>query len=234
MRILGFIPARGGSKTVPRKNLRPVGGLPLIRYTIEAAKRSQCLTDVVVSTDDQEIAAVAEEQGVRIIMRPAELAGDTAPMIAAVRHVLSVLEPRGKRYEAVVVLQPTAPLRTAEDIDAAVGLLETTGADSVVSVYQVGDHHPARMYRLLEDRLVPYEAEPAGSLRQSLPAVYHRNGAIYACRRHVIDEESSLIGRDLRGYVMPRERSVNIDDEYDVLVADLLLQRLRGTRVEAG
>ena len=230
MRTLGIIPARGGSKGVVRKNLRLVAGWPLIRYTIEAAKQSRTLTHFVTTTDDPEIATVAEAAGSPVLSRPVALAGDETPMILVVQHALNTLELTLGRCDAVIVLQPTAPLRTAEDIDVALELLATTGADSVVSVYQVGDHHPARMYRLVEERLVPYESEPPERIRQGLPALYHRNGAIYACRRRLIDEAQTLIGRDVRPYLMPRDRSLNIDDEFDLLTAELLLQHLHGLR----
>lgn len=223
-RALGLIPARGASKGILRKNLRLLGRRPLIAYTIEAAKGSKRLTDVVVSTEDEEIARVAAEAGAEVLARPAALAGDDTPMIDVVQHALAALEPRRGRFQYVALLQPTSPLRTSEDIDEALRLLMETGADSVVSVYQVADHHPARMYRLREERLIPYEPEPPARLRQALPPVYHRNGAIYACRRQLIEASGTLIGEDLRPHIMPRSRSVNIDEEHDLLVAESLMQ----------
>lgn len=234
MRVLGVIPARGGSKGVPRKNVRLVAGQPLISYTIEAAKRSHTLSYFLTSTDDQEIAAAAEMAGSPVLMRPSGLAADDTPMLSVIKHALAALEPSLGRCDVVVVLQPTAPLRVAADIDAAVSLLLTTGAESVVSVYQVGDHHPARMYQRVVDRLVPYAPEPPGRFRQTLPVLYHRNGAIYASRREVIEQRHTLIGDDLCPYVMPRERSLNVDDEHDVLLADLLLRHLRSAVAGAG
>lgn len=225
VRILGIIPARGGSKGVPRKNIRLVANRPLITYTIEAARDSKLLTHFVTSTDDMDIAAIAEKLGSRVLIRPPELAADDTPMLPVVDHVLRVLEPDMGRYDYVAVLQPTTPLRTAGDIDAALTLLIGSGADSVVSVYEVGDYHPARMYRLVEGRLVPYASEPPDRLRQGLPPVYHRNGAIYACRRALIEEQGTLIGPDTRPYIMPRERSINIDDELDLAFADFLLRK---------
>ena len=224
---LGIIPARSGSKGIPRKNIRLVAGRPLIAYTIDAAQGSQVLAHFVTSTDDAEIAVVAESYGSPVLMRPLALAADGTPMVPVVKHTLAMLEPTGDRYDYVVVLQPTTPLRTSGDIDAALSLLVETGADSVISVYQVADHHPARMYRLVDGRLQPYELEPPDRLRQGLPPVFHRNGAIYACRRDLIAEQSTLIGADTRPYVMPRERSINIDDELDLAFADFLLQRQR-------
>lgn len=232
---LAIIPARGGSKGVRRKNLRLVAKCPLIGYTIEAAKGSKVLTYFITSTDDFEIAAVAKELGSPVLMRPAELGADDTPMLPVVEHALAALESEKGRYEYVVILQPTTPLRLPGDIDAPLTLLIESGADSVVSVYQVVDHHPARMYRLLEGRLVPYEPEPPNRIRQGLPQVYHRNGAIYACRRSLIEEHGTLIGPDTRPYIMPRERSINIDDELDLAFADFLLrdrERIVGSRAE--
>jgi len=225
--VLGIIPARGGSKSVPRKNIRLVGGRPLIAYAIDAAQKSQLLTHYVVSTDNEEIAAVAQHAGASVLMRPHELAEDDTPMVPVVKHALMSLSPAEGHYDFVVVLQPTAPLRTAEDIDAALQILFDTGADSVTSVYQVADHHPARMYRLINGRLIPYEVEPVERLRQTLPPVYHRNGAIYACKVSLVLEKNTLIGPDVRPHIMPRERSLNIDDELDLAFADCLLSRTR-------
>jgi CMP-N,N'-diacetyllegionaminic acid synthase len=224
--ILGLIPARGGSKGVPRKNIRLVAGKPLIAYSIEAALQSRCLNPVIVSTDDEEIAQVSSSFGAEILMRPPELAGDETPMIAVVRHVIEQLEQqRRMQIDYCVLLQPTAPMRTAQDIQATVDILKNTGADSVVSVYKVGDHHPSRMYRIEDEKLIPLQSEPPSRLRQSLSPVYHRNGAVYAFQRNLLEQADTLIGADARPYIMPEERSVNIDNEIDLLMADLLLKR---------
>ncbi|HMB89591.1 MAG TPA: acylneuraminate cytidylyltransferase family protein [Rhodothermales bacterium] len=223
IRVLGIIPARGGSKGVPRKNIRMVGGKPLIAYTIEAARTSICLTRFLVSTDDDEIASVATSFGAPVLERPPNLAADDTPMIPVIEDVLVHVEAEDGPYDMVVLLQPTTPLRTAADIDTAVQKLKDTSADSIISVYRVEDCHPSRMYREEQGQLVPYESEPEGRLRQDLPPVYHRNGAIYACRRALIKEAGTLIGPDVRPYQMPRSRSVNIDDPLDLLFAEFLM-----------
>jgi CMP-N,N'-diacetyllegionaminic acid synthase len=223
--ILGLIPARGGSKGVLRKNIRMVAGKPLISYSIQEALKSGLLNPVIVSTDDREIAEVSVAFGAEILMRPDNLAGDETPMISVIRHVIEQLErERGIQFDYCVLLQPTAPMRTAEDVNAAVNILMETGADSVVSVYKVSDHHPSRMYRIENDRLIPLQGEPQNRLRQSLPPVYHRNGAVYAFQRSLIERADTIIGPDVRPYVMPEDRSVNIDNEIDLLLADLLLR----------
>lgn len=223
--VLAIIPARGGSKGVPRKNIRNVGGRPLIAYTIDAARNSRWLSRVVVTTDDSEIGDVARKCGCEVIPRPANLAADDTPMVPVVLHALrKVEETCPMSFTHGILLQPTCPLRTAQDIDGALGIMleDAQDLDSVVSVDLVADYHPARMYTLNGDILLPYAAEPPERLRQNLPAVYHRNGAIYAFTRATL-ESGTLIGRRARPYVMPHERSLNIDDEWDLLVADLYL-----------
>lgn len=230
MRIVGIIPGRGGSKGVTRKNTRLIAGEPLIAYTICAAQQSKLLTTFLTTTDDDEIAEVARLHGSPVLRRPSELAQDDTPMVQVVQHTLMTFEQaRQAKFNYIVVLQPTVPLRTAEDIDHALNILINSKADSVVSVYKVFDHHPARMYRLKGERLVPYAPEPLTRLRQELPPVYHRNGAIYACKRSIIEDET-LIGPDTRPYIMPRERSVNIDDELDLAFAEFLMRRRMITR----
>lgn len=224
-RSLAIIPARGGSKGVPRKNIRLVAGRPLIAYTIEAAKASRCLTRFVISTEDVEIAAVARSLGCEVVERPVELAYDDTPMVPVVQHALAHVERNGDYFDYIVVLQPTSPLRTGQDIDAALTRLIEAGADSIVSVYQVGDAHPARMYYFVDGYLSPYEQEPSHRLRQKMPPVYLRNGAIYACHRDVLVGRHTLIGERPLAYIMSRENSINIDDELDLLLADMLLRR---------
>ena len=225
--ILTMIPARGGSKGVPRKNIRDVAGKPLIAWTIEAALNSCIKDSFFVSTDDQEIADISTQCGAPVQMRPLELAGDRTPMIDAIRYAFLENEKKaGKQFEYFLLLQPTAPMRTAQDIDDAIQLLQDSDADSVVSVYCVEDTHPARMYLLENDSLKPLWPEPDGSLRQDLPDVYHRNGAIYACTRDFLLESGKLWGGRMVPHIMPKERSANIDDEADLKVADLLLRQL--------
>lgn len=223
-RALAIIPARGGSKGVPRKNIREVAGRPLIAYTIKAAQASQVLTRCIVSTDDRETAGISTALGCEVMERPAELAQDDTPTISVIKHVFDVLESQGESFEYGLVLQPTSPLRTGLDIDSALQALSQSDADSVVSVYQVSDHHPARMYRLENGHLVSFDEEFATSRRQDLPPVYHRNGAIYAFRRSLL-EQNTLMGTNIVPYIMSEDRSLNIDTEYDLVLADFILSR---------
>ncbi len=225
MRTLAIIPARGGSKGVPRKNIRLVGGKPLIAWSILAARACPLVTDCFVSTEDAEIAAVSREWGARVLSRPDDLAGDVAAMDGVVRHALAEAETRGAcEYDIFLLLQPTAPMRTGDDISEALGLFGNPETASVVSVYKVEDHHPQRMYlRDAQGMLVPLLGEATTVRRQDLPAVYHRNGAIYACRAHLARQTGRLLHDPLAPYVMPSGRSVNIDNEQDILLADILL-----------
>lgn len=223
MRVLGVIPARGGSKGLPGKNIRPLLGKPLIAWTIEAAAASERLGRTLVSTDSEDIAEVARQHGGEApFLRPAELATDSAESLPVIQHALRFCEDaEGRPYDAVVMLQPTTPFRKASDIDGALALLETTGADSVISVVDVQGHHPARMKYLEGDRLIdpPFCEERENQPRQELRPMYLRNGAIYATRRDVL-MGGSFKGRDCRAWIMSDEQSVNIDNFHDFLLAE--------------
>jgi CMP-N-acetylneuraminic acid synthetase len=231
--VLAIVPARGGSKGIARKNLRILGGLPLIVHTLQAALESRFITDLIVSTDDQEIANVAKMHNIDVpFLRPYDLASDEAAQLDVVLHALTTVErARQVQYDVVLLLQPTAPLRAAEDIDNALEQLFVTGASSVVSFYRVEQGHPYYMYSLDGDRPKPLLDVPSHiTRRQDFPAVYVRNGAIYAVRREVLVSQRSFYGQDMRAYVMPFDRSVNIDTEVDLALAEFLLQRQRPRR----
>lgn len=229
--VCGLIPARGGSRSVPRKNLALVAGRPLIAYTLEAARASQQFDAIFTSTDSEEIATVATGMGSRLIRRPAELAQDRTPMLPVVLHALPLMEAAsGVPCDIVVVLQPTSPLRMAEDIDGALTMLRRSHADALVSVYEPPKkYHPQRMKRIEHGFLKPYEATTQeGIPRQLLPTVYKANGAIYAVRRRTLVEQQSLEGRRTLAYLMPIERSLDIDDVDDLRLAEWRLGELAG------
>jgi CMP-N,N'-diacetyllegionaminic acid synthase len=215
MKVLGLVPARGGSKGVPRKNVRELAGRPVLAWTVEAALASG-LARVVVSTDDEEIATLARGLGAEVLARPAELAGDEVADLPVYRHALAALD---EPFDAVAWLRPTAPLRTADDIRHAVALLD--GADAVRSVCQA-EHNPYWMGRVEGDRLVPLFAD-LPPRRQLLPPVVRLNGAVDVAR--VSSVRDVLFGGDVRAYVMPAERSVELDTELDFLLAEALLRR---------
>lgn len=229
MNVLGVIPARGGSQSITRKNLVPLGGRPLIAYTCEAALAARRLDRVIISTDDAEIAGVAQALGAEVpFLRPEALAADTVPMIDVLRHAVRSLEDRdGYRADIVVLLQPTSPLRQARHIDETVDLLLRTGADSVVSVVEVPHQFtPGSLVRLDGERLAPYEAGPMILRRQDKPRLYARNGpAVLAVRRPTLLDGGTLYGRDTCGYVMAPEESVDIDGPLDFDLAAFFLFR---------
>lgn len=229
MKVLGVIPARGGSKGVPRKNLRPLCGKPLLAWTAETALAAPCLERVVLSTDDEEIAALGRALGLEVpFLRPAELATDEALAIDVVLHALAFCEQQWGRFDAIFTLQPTNPLRTAGDITGAAALLEQTGADSVISFADAGDKHPARMKQIGEDLRVidpPFAEAVEGMPRQLLPKYYLREGSVYLTRRDVLVQQRSLKGSDCRAWIIPPDRAVNLDTELDFALAELLLTR---------
>lgn len=228
MRVLGVIPARGGSKGVVGKNIKLLDGKPLIAYTIDVAKKSQ-LADVIVSTDSKEIAQVSEDNGATVpFLRPKELATDSAKAIPVIIHALKEMEQKtGSTYDAVMMLQPTSPFKLVSDINKAIDLLSSSGADSVISVVNVSGHHPARMKYLEGDRLIDpdfceeYENQP----RQELRPMYIRNGAIYLTRKDILLSDS-FKGSDCRALIMPEERSVNIDTEIDFRYASWIKKEI--------
>jgi CMP-N,N'-diacetyllegionaminic acid synthase len=222
--------ARGGSKSIPRKNLAPLAGRPLIAWTIEAALRSRSIDRVIVSTDDDEIAAVARANGAEApFIRPIDLAQDTTPTMPVVIHALRWLESEeGYLPESVVLLQPTSPLRTADDITAATALSHAVSADSVVSV-SLTPSHPHLARRLTGDgRLEDFAAHPQVDRRQDLEPVYSLNGAIYLARRAHLMENQTFYGPKTYAYVMPPERSLDVDTEWELHLCDLVLRELYG------
>ncbi len=226
-RAIAIVPARGGSKGVTHKNRRMVAGLPLISYTLRAARRAKTLDRIVVTTDEEELAAIAHAEGAEVIMRPASIAGDQSPVIDAVRHALDLLEAKdGFFADAIALLQPTSPFRTDADIDAAIELFRRNGGKPVCSVYACEDNHPARMYRIEEGRLTPLFPDLAALRRQELPPIYHRNGSLYIFGRREV-ESGHIITDDMVPYVMPAGSSLNIDTEIDLVLMGAMLERSR-------
>lgn len=227
--ILGVIPARGGSKGIPDKNIRLLAGKPLIAYTIEAGRASRLLTDVVVTTDSERIAEIAVALGAKVpFLRPKELATDDAKTIDAVRHAVLEYERRNDLLvDVVVLLQPTSPLRTAKDIDTAiVQYRESPDARSLVSCYDATSVHPAIMYRQgRKGRLQAYLKGAVALRRQKFEQLYVRNGAIYIAGRELVVGENLMYDDNPHGYVMPRERSINIDEPFDLEIAACLLAK---------
>lgn len=229
LKVLGIIPARGGSKGIKNKNIVLVDGKPLISYTLQAVKESELLTRCIVSSDSIEILEICKAAGADIpFVRPTELAGDKTPTLPVIQHALEQLD---EEYEAVMILQPTSPLRNGDDIDAAINLLAKDAlADSVISVCKVGDNHPARMKEIVNGVLTdpPFAEESEGQRRQDLPPLYLRNGAIYLTRTETIISHHTFKGKRSLAYIMPDERSVNIDSSLDLLLFEALLKNRKG------
>lgn len=224
--ILGIIPARGGSKGIPHKNIAPLGGVPLIAHTINAARGCPVLTDIIVSTDDADISACVRELGVNVdSLRPADLALDTTPTIDVVRYeILNYEKKTGSVVDAVVLLQPTSPLRRATDISGAWDAFIKSGSDSLISVYSAENVHPSIMYRTRGDCLVPFmSGDNTQKRRQDMEPVFVRNGAIYIFIRDLAVDRGRLIGDAPAAFIMPRARSVNIDNPEDLYIAEYLL-----------
>lgn len=232
MTVLGVITARGGSKAIPGKNLRPLAGKPLLAYSIDAAQRSGVFDRLILSTDDEAIARYARSLGCDVpFMRPAELARDETVHLDVMKHAVEWMRDRAAYTpDIVMILQPTSPLRSADDIRRSVDLIETTGADSVVSVSEVPAHHnPMRTLRLDERGMATLfvTGEPVRrriNRRQDMPPAWTMNGAVYLFRTHVLfDADPSLYGNSTAAYVMPPERGISIDDLEDWASAERAL-----------
>ncbi len=232
MSIVAVIPARGGSKGIPRKNLVRIAGRPLIAYAIEAARNAASVDRVLVSTDDSEIANVAGGLGAEVpFLRPAELADDTAPMLGVLRHALAWLESQGVAVEALVLLQPTSPLRMGRHVEEAIALFRSASASSVVSVVEVPHQfNPVSVMKLsVQGTLAPFLGDQAlVTRRQDKPKAYARNGpAVLVCHPQTL-RSGELYGASCRPYVMSEDDSLDIDTPRDLQLAEqALLDRSR-------
>ncbi len=212
MSLLALIPARGGSKGIPRKNVKELCGKPLIAWSIEAAQKSKNIDRLVISTEDEEIADIAQSYGAEVpFLRPAELAKDETPSITIVLHALEQFS----EVEQILLLQPTSPLRTTSDIDEIVKLSREHQAPAAVSVCE-SSKHPYWMFSFGKDRILsPFTGNPIATRRQDLPKAYILNGALYLAKTDWIQQNRSFFSPETIGYVMPPERSVDIDTLLD-------------------
>ena len=225
MQILYLITARGGSKGVPGKNIRILGEKPLIAYSIEAAKKSIYKGTVVVSTDDDEIAAVAKKYGAEVpFRRPAELATDSASSMDAIMHALDFFSKQNKKFDIVVLLQPTSPLRTSKHIDEAMKLMQSKKADAIVSVCEA-EHHPLWSNTLPENGSMKFflRDDIKGLNRQQLPKYYRLNGTMFISNTESLIKHKSFFHDKTYAYQMSNESSVDIDHEIDFKLAELIL-----------
>jgi len=229
--ILGLIPARGGSKGLPRKNIKPLLGKPLISWTIEQALASKYLDRIIASTDDKGIADISKKYRAEVpFIRPKELAEDNTKGIDVVLHAVDWLKENDKRrqYDLIMLLQPTSPLRATEDIDKVIELLFLKKAKAIVSVCEV-DHHPLWVNTLPEDGCMKdfIRKEIMNKNRQELPVFYRLNGAIYLAYCNYLKQCKSFMGKETFAYIMPKERSIDIDNKIDFELAENMLKKLQ-------
>ena len=231
--VLGVIPARGGSKSVPRKNIKPLGGKPLLYYMLSAALASDYLDRVVVSSEDDEILLVAEKYGGEevVLRRPKHLAQDKTPDVPMLQHAVKTVE-RNDRcvFDYVVQLHVTTPFVTSDDIDAALRMLLQSEAESIVSVCQVNEYHPIKMKKIVDGRLLQYVdglKEHSTARRQDYEPVFWRNGGLYASKRHIVMDHGRVFGDYVLPYIMPPERSVDMNSVIDFWTAEAVLKSMK-------
>ena len=219
--FLAVIPARGGSKRLPRKNILPLGDKPLIAWSIEAAKGSKYIDKCVVSSDDSEILTIAKEYGATLLERPAKLASDQATTFEALEHALE----HYREYDYIVLLQPTSPLRTSKHIDESIELLEKKGADAIISVCEM-EHSPLWSNTLPDNGSMEnfLKEEVLNKRSQDLEQYYRLNGAIYICKvESFLKERSFFLKKSIFAYIMSKEDSIDIDEKIDFELAKVYL-----------
>lgn len=218
-RVLAITLARSGSKRVPKKNIVDINGKPLLQYTTDEVKKSKYIDRYIVSTDDDEIMTVCNQLNIEKYRRkPADDKQTTADGLLEVINDID-------RYDYIVEVMATNPLKTIEDIDGVIEKLDETNADSVVSVVRIWDNHPSRVKYIEDDRLMDFYPEIPESRRQDLtPPAYVRNGSIYAMTYEQIVENKMRLGKDTRPYIMSEERTINVDEPIDLELARLMLK----------
>ncbi|MDD4975400.1 MAG: acylneuraminate cytidylyltransferase family protein [Bacteriovorax sp.] len=237
MRILALTLARGGSKSVPRKNIRPILDVPLIAYTIAEARLSKFITRYIVSTDDEEIRQVAIKYGAEApFLRPPEFSTDTASSVSAMKHAVQwVEEEEGVKYDYVIELMCTNPMKTVEDIDAVIEKLIATKADSVIAVHKLEDHHPIRIKKIVDDKIVDFCLPEVPEMRRQdlKPDAYIRSGSIYGLTRdHLMVDGRRFGSENSRPYILVPEKAVNVDTEIDFLIAEKLMSQAPRTYIK--
>jgi len=215
-RILSIIPARGGSKGLPRKNILSLAGKPLVAWTIEASLDSKYITKTIVSSDDDEILDVSKKCGASVIKRPSDLASDSATSESVVSHALSVLQSRGEEFDIIALLQPTSPLRTSLDIDKAFEMMLQNRSNSVISIFEI-DNKVLKSLKPNSDGYIEgvFNNQYPFMRRQDLPKVYMPNGAIYIINTNIFERLGSFMTDQTLGYVMSAEMSLDIDTKTD-------------------
>ena len=222
-KVVAVTLARGGSKSIPKKNMVDINGRPLLDYTVQEVKKSQYIDEYYVSTDDDDVIDYCDKNNVSCILRPYKLATDTAKSSDALIHAVE-----GLKFYYVAEVMATNPLKTVEDINGCIEEIDAKNADSVVSVRRIYDEHPARVKWLDEDNVMhDFYLEKPESRRQDLsPSAYIRNGSIYVMKKSFLLENKARYGKKSIAYIMPEERTVNIDNTEDLEVAKIRMKRI--------
>ncbi|WP_342473019.1 acylneuraminate cytidylyltransferase family protein [Metasolibacillus sp. FSL H7-0170] len=225
-KVIALIPARGGSKSVPKKNITLLGNKPLIAWSIDVAKASNFIDEIIVSTDCSEIANVATKLGARVQVRPNELAGDTSLVIDTIRYVISSMSRELKEEDYLLLLEPTCPLRSVQDVEGCIKMIESKDLDSVAT-FKEADLNPHRAWKIESDEPINFIDGVIPWLpRQKLPQAYQLNGAVYITKVGAINEETlGLVVGKSGAIIMPKDRSIDIDDLTDFIIAETLLKK---------
>ena len=225
--VVSIIPARGGSKGIPKKNIKKLKGNPLINYSIDHSLKIESIDRTIVSTDDEEISEVARKAGAEVVMRPKELAGDESLVIDAVRYTIEQLEVEGYEIDIIVLLEPTSPLRDIEVTEKCIGVLKDGKADSVATFSET-ELPPHRIWKIENDEVEPYiEGANPWLPRQTQPVGYRLNGQVYALTRDILfekDDSVSLLIGEKYPVITPKETAVDIDNERDFKLIELLME----------
>jgi N-acylneuraminate cytidylyltransferase len=229
MKNFAFVFARGGSKGLPGKNIRPLAGKPLIEYSIDIAKQCSSIDEVFVSTDDAGIAAIARKAGAVIIDRPASLASDTSPEWLSWRHAIEWVEEHYGEFQNFVSLPATSPLRSADDVEGAIVKLENTMADICISITPASRSPYFNMVQVLDDETCELVIKPEGAVtrRQDAPDVFDITTVVYVATPMFIQNNDSLFSGKVTSVVVPKERAVDIDDIYDFLLAEAIVSETK-------
>ena len=228
-RVLAITLARGGSKEVKKKNIKKINNKPLIWYTIKEALKSKLIDRYIVSTDNKEIKKISQKHGADVpFLRPKNLATDKASSVKALQHAVKFVEKKdGQKYDIIVELMCTNPLKKSDDIDKIIKKIINTNADTVIAVHKIEDHHPRRLKKIINDKIVNFMSEKPESRRQDLkPFAYVRSGSIYAIKRsHLMNENRRYGSKNSRPYVLSKNRVMNIDTKIDFITAESIIKK---------
>ena len=228
-KVLAITLARGGSKEVKNKNIRKINGRPLIWFTIKEALKSKLIDQYIVSTDSQVIKKISQKHGAEVpFLRPKKFSTDKASSVVALQHAVKYLETKeNKKFDIIVELMCTNPLKNSQDIDNVIKKIIKTNSDTVIAVHNIQDHHPRRLKKIVKDKIIDFMQEKPESRRQDLkPSAYVRSGSIYAIQRDFLMKKNRRYGsKNSRPYILPNSRVINIDTELDFLTAEIIIKK---------